>query len=87
MHKIIFLPENNMCVYLKFSDPLPLTPLFFIWPNHLTGVEGGAVCFTVIVFWGVYFACMHCFLEFFVLFVFHLRWCLYSVPLPHFAIG
>ena len=62
MHKIIFLPENNMCVYLKFSDPLPLTPLFFIWPYHLTGVEGelcvllslfsvGLISRACIVFW------------------------------------
>ena len=35
MHKIIFFSrKKNVCLsYLKFSDPLPETHLFFIWHN------------------------------------------------------
>ena len=41
MHKILFYPEKNIikksaCLsYLKYSDPLPKTHLFFIWPKLL----------------------------------------------------
>ena len=41
MHKIIFFPEKKIknkyvfLPYLKFSDPLPETHIFFIWPKSL----------------------------------------------------
>ena len=36
MHKIIYIfQKKKVCLpYLKFSDPLPETHFFFIWPQH-----------------------------------------------------
>ena len=43
MHKILVFSRKKECLpYLKFSDPLPKTHLFFIWPYH-TLVAGATI--------------------------------------------